>query len=144
MVVDASGLPLGDELATGPMGITFRTTTGHIVTLGWDGGPVPVRYVDFSGLNCGGDPRLFFEQSGGTLHEMSAFWSPYNGKYLVPIGTVTNGVIASSPHDSLSYHETGVGCANYTVMGAQEWSTIQLDAPDIGLPLLIEGPLRVE
>ncbi len=143
-VVDASGVPLGDELATGPTGITFRTITGYIVTLGWDGEPVPVRYVDFSGSNCSGDPKLFFEQSGGKLHEMSAFWSPYNGKYLVPTGTVTNGVIASSPQDSLSYYETGVGCTNYNAAGAQEWSTNQLDGPDLGLPPFINGPLRLE
>src|SRR5690606_33200011 len=87
-VVDANGDVLGDALASDSVGITLRTSTGHIVTLSWNGQPAHLRFVDFAGANCSGDAKIYMEDVVTPIHEQSAFWSEAHSGYLVPSGTV--------------------------------------------------------
>src|SRR5690606_25648796 len=129
-VVDGNGDLLGDALTSDPFGVVLRTSTGHIVTLAWDGAPVPVKYVLFSGPACTGSPKIYNETGAASIHEKSAYWSQQHGACLVPTDTALGGGVASVTGSYLTYTEVGLGC-QMTAGTGFEWPVDPVSLTDV-------------
>lgn len=142
-VVDADGDVLGDALSSDATGVTVRTSTGHITVLGWDGAPVPLKYVDFTGAGCTGDVKIYVDLGGASIHEKSAYWSQFHSAFLVPSGTAVGGVIAPVSGSFVSYFLAGGTCTAFS--GTElEWPASVQTPANIGLGMTINAPLSLQ
>lgn len=142
-VVDANGDTLGDALASDQFGVVLRTSTGYILTLAWDGAPVPLKYVLFASAGCTGAASIYNETGAGSIHEKSAFWSEPHAAFLVPTGTAVGGVIASVFGPYMSNSEQGFGCNN-SPDNQPLWPAAPVTLTTVGLAMTIDAPIRLE
>lgn len=129
-------------LSAGPTGVSIRTSTGHLVQLGWDGAPVAIQFTDYTGAGCTGTPYIYLEDPS-PLHVSSAFWSPAVNAYAVPTSTPGSYLAAPTNHSYTSFYEAGVGCqvGSGTSHG---WGFTSYTPAQIGLGMSIDPPLTLE
>jgi hypothetical protein len=139
MAVDGNSVTLGRVLSASRESLTVITSTGHTVTLGWNGA-IPIGQIWYSGAGCTGTAYL---NSGGATPRVShARWVVYSRAFntLMRPALVAGGVSTSTggfPVQSIDNPDCG------TATTGNGWQLEAITNATAGLPATIAGPITI-
>lgn len=135
-VVDALNTSLGRSVGATDDTVTLLTSTGHLVTLRWDGTYEPSA-IAYGSSGCGGGTYL---NSRGAVSRRifvrRVAFSKRTGLLYLPSSTVSSAL-------TLQGVDNDTACRASTVSG-QVWTLSATTAATIGLPSTIAGPLVLQ
>ena len=136
-VKDNGGTSLGMLTAATEEAVTFLTSTGHLVTLRWDG-TFEQSPLAFGALNCGA--TAYLNSRDGNVRSVYAkrvVASRALGTLYVPNGPTSGAFTAGSIDNAGS-------CRNTATFSAQGWPLVSTTRANVGLPSTITGPLTLQ
>lgn len=126
---------LGRVISADDEGVTLVTSTGHIVTLRWDGS-FENSPIIFAGSGCGGTVSLSSRAGAGrSIFAKRVVFSKYTGLLYVP-GTTTSASVTAGSADNNGFCRGSASVAH-------AWTLSATNRGAVGLPSTI-GPVTVQ
>lgn len=138
-VEDGNGVTLGTVLSIARSSVTIRTSTGYMITLGWDG-VIPPGQIYYTGAFCTGTAYL---NTGGTAGvTTTGEWLTYSRAFdtLMRPALLTSGIATSVSGVPVGSIDNPT-CMNATT-GAG-WQLTAITNVAAGLPATIASPLTI-
>lgn len=132
-VYDGNGVKLGDvtELSGNGRSVSILTSTGHLLTLQFDG-TIKNGQIYYSGANCTGNALLNAGSSSGPpIWAKTVVFSGSKNSLMVADGVVGNGTVPLTSMVAQSIDNPDCGTSSGTNWG---WSIIETTPAAVGLP----------
>ena len=131
VLVDNNSAEIGKVLYADGYGATVLTTTGHTVSLNWDGTISPGQ-IYYTGAGCTGTAYLNSGWSGaGPLYGSQVVYSGSFGSLMVPTNLDANGLTPNASFTSSSIDNPTCGSSSGTRNG---YLLVSTSAAGVGLP----------
>jgi len=150
-VVDNVGTLIGKLLNASDYGFTVLSSTGYIVSYGWDNVKSPSQ-IWWGGAGCASGTALLNDGGGGTpsttkLFGKTAYWSGTyggTGSYMI-LANLTNGLASATSAPTRYLENPGSGCYDYGSASTNSgWLLTPTNAATIGVPASIVLPFKFQ
>jgi hypothetical protein len=142
LLIDSNNVTLGKAAAVNDYGVTFITSTGHMVFVEWTG-TIPTGQVWYTNSACTANPHL---NSGGSdpdpLFGKTVVRLHTGNKLMVPSNVGPNGVSLAQPVNVVAIDNPT--CGSHPATPRWGWPLMEVTRAQVGLPASITAPLRLQ
>lgn len=137
--VDGNGITLGTVLSAARSTVTIRTSTGYVLTVGWDG-VVPSGQIYYTGAGCTGTAYLNSGGSAGII--TTGNFLTYSGSFntLMRPASVSGGIATSVSGVAVQSIDNPTCGSSTTGSG---WQLTAITNTAAGLPATIASPITI-